>query len=150
MQTPRSRILLVEDHEDTCELVAFVLMDSNYLVETTSSIVAALKLAQTEHYSLFIFDSVLPDGTGLELCERVRKFDQLTPIVFYSGLAYEKDKVSALDAGAQAYLVKPVNIEELVKSVRDLLARVPESKGSEKKRRASRLDRKQLVAAVRT
>jgi DNA-binding response OmpR family regulator len=148
MQAPRSRILLVEDHEDTCELVTFILMDSNYLVDTTSTIEAALTLAQSETYNLFIFDSILPDGTGRELCELVRKFDQLTPIIFYSGLAYEKDKINALGAGAQAYLVKPVNIEELVKSVKDLLAKGPGSKGSEEKRRDSRLDRKPLVAAV--
>jgi DNA-binding response OmpR family regulator len=143
-----SRILLVEDHEDTCDLVAFALMDSNYLVDTASTIEAALKLTQIENYNLLIFDSKLPDGSGLELCKLVRKFDQLTPIVFYSGLAYEEDRIRALDAGAQAYLVKPVNIDELMKSVRDLLAITPEPKGVEEKRRDSGHDRKPLVATV--
>ncbi len=91
MKAPQSRILLVEDHEDTCELVAYILMDSDYLVDTTSTIEAALKLVESQNYDLFIFDSTLPDGSGVELCRVVRKLDQLTPIVFYSGLAYEKD-----------------------------------------------------------
>jgi DNA-binding response OmpR family regulator len=123
MKAPQSRILLVEDHEDTCELVAYILMDSDYLVDTTSTIEAALKLVESQNYDLFIFDSTLPDGSGVELCRVVRKLDQLTPIVFYSGLAYEKDKISAFAAGAQGYLVKPVNVEELVRSVRALLAK---------------------------
>jgi two-component system, OmpR family, copper resistance phosphate regulon response regulator CusR len=123
-------------------------MDSNYLVDTASTIEAALKLTQIENYNLLIFDSKLPDGSGLELCKLVRKFDQLTPIVFYSGLAYEEDRIRALDAGAQAYLVKPVNIDELMKSVRDLLAITPEPKGVEEKRRDSGHDRKPLVATV--
>jgi two-component system, OmpR family, copper resistance phosphate regulon response regulator CusR len=150
MQAPRSRILLVEDHEDTRELVAYVLIDSNYLVDTTSTIEAAVQLVQSQNYNLLIFDSMLPDGSGLELCKLVRKFDQLTPIVFYSGLACEKDKISALDAGAQGYLVKPVNIDELVGLVRDLLDKAPALKGSEEIVRDSPPDQKPLVAAVRS
>jgi DNA-binding response OmpR family regulator len=117
-------------------------------VETTSTVETALKLAQTDNYNLFVFDSMLPDGSGLELCKLVRKFDQQTPIVFYSGLAYEKDKISALEAGAQAYLVKPVGVDELVKAVRDLLNEKPETRRSEKTRRDLLRDQKRLMVAV--
>lgn len=74
-------------------------------------------------------DSWLPDGSGLDLCKRIREFDQGTPIVFYSAAAYEADRESALQCGAQAYLVKPSQTTELCslvsllieKSLRELL-----------------------------
>jgi DNA-binding response OmpR family regulator len=149
MKAPLPRILLVEDHEDTRDLVALILADSNYLVKTAETLAAAMKLAETENFSLFILDSDLPDGSGLELCERIRKTDQRTPIVFYSGLAYERDKTTALAAGAQAYLVKPVSVDELVRSAAQLIASAARPGVVETKRNEICLKPKPLVAANR-
>ena len=121
--SPDSRILLVEDHEDTRECLVVLLAHSKYQVETASSVSEALKLIETEPFGLFIFDSALPDGSGVELCRRVRKFNQRTPIIFYSGLAYESDITNALEAGAQAYLVKPVDLTELMEAVEKLIGK---------------------------
>jgi DNA-binding response OmpR family regulator len=149
MKAPIPRILLVEDHEDTRDLVALILADSNYLVKTAATLAAAVKLAQAENFNLFILDSDLPDGSGLELCERIRKTDQRTPILFYSGLAYERDKATALAAGAQAYLVKPISIDELVKSARELIANAERQCGVEFKPSEICFKPKPLVTANR-
>lgn len=117
----RSNILYIEDHEDTLELVTLVLAESNHRVTTTTSSKEALKLAREHHFDLFIIDSWLTDGTGIQLCQRLREFDRVTPIMFFSGAAYETDKRAALDNGAQCYLVKPADIQVLRDEVNMLI-----------------------------
>jgi len=121
MDILRSHILYIEDHEDTQELVTLVLAESNHRVTTTSSSKAALKLAREQHFDLYILDSWLADGTGIELCQRLREFDPGTPIMFFSGAAYKTDKQAALDSGAQCYLVKPADIKVLRDEVNTLI-----------------------------
>ena len=118
----KSKILLVEDHEDTSELMRLLLQQMNYEVATSASIAAALNLAASSHFDLFVLDSLLPDGTGTELCQRIRQRDNSTPILFYSAQAYEHDKQEALSAGAQKYLVKPVDFGVFCKAVTELLS----------------------------
>ena len=121
MISPLRRILLVEDHEDTRDLFTLLLSDHGYAVETAATMNDAMEQLQAQSFGLLMFDSNLPDGSGLELCRRVRKFDQNTPILFCSGAAYAEDKQTALDAGAQAYLVKPIETQALVDSVESLV-----------------------------
>lgn len=89
MDNLRNHILYIEDHEDTRELVSLVLADANYRVTTTSTSKDALRLAREQHFDLYILDSWLPDGTGVELCKRLREFDRTTPVMFLSAAAYE-------------------------------------------------------------
>ena len=126
MPLKKLRLLLAEDHGDTRDLLTFVLTQENYEVDTTPSVASALELAKSQKFDVMILDSHLDDGSGLELCRNIRKYDLSTPIMFYSGLAYEKDKQEALNAGAQSYLVKPVDIPLLVETLGNLLA---DSKG---------------------
>jgi two-component system, OmpR family, response regulator len=121
MQAVRCKILFVEDHEDTRELLVLVLEQSNYEVITARSMAGALTLVRAGSFDLFVLDSLLTDGTGLELCKRIREIDRSTPILFYSALAYEKDKNEAFSSGAQQYLVKPVSIPVLCKTVADMI-----------------------------
>ena len=123
MDSPDSRILLVEDHQDTREFLEVLLAQSKYEVKTASTINEALELADAQSFGLFIFDSVLPEGSGVDLCRRVRKFNERTPIIFYSGLAFEADIKNALGAGAQAYLVKPVDLTDLIESIKKLIGK---------------------------
>jgi len=122
MKTKNPRLLLVEDHEDTCDLLMLVLGQENYEVDTTPSVSGALALTSNQHFDLILLDSRLIDGTGIDLCRRIRKTDQLTPILFYSALAYESDKQEALRAGAQSYLVKPVEVPLLCQTVAGMIA----------------------------
>jgi DNA-binding response OmpR family regulator len=82
----------------------------------------ALSLIQAEHFDLYMLDGWLPEINGFELCRRLRAFDSCTPIVFFSGAAYEADKKKGFEAGADDYVVKP-NISELVRSIKQCLSR---------------------------
>ena len=129
MQPARRKILFVEDHDDTRDLFSIALDQSNYEVVTSANMAGALTLAETGTFDPFVLDSLLEDGTGLELCKRIRLIDHSTPILFYSALAYEKDKNEAINSGAQRYLVKPVDIPLLCNTVAEMLRVSEESNG---------------------
>ena len=115
------RVLYIEDHEDTRELVTLVLEQKSYEVVTGSTIASGVALAGSQHFDLYLLDSWLPDGSGLDLCRQIREFDKATPILFYSAAAYEVDRAEAIKSGAQAYLVKPSHPSELCNMVTSLL-----------------------------
>jgi len=117
----KQKILLVEDHEDTSELMVLLLNQLNYEVATAASISGALGLAESADFDLFVLDSLLPDGTGTELCKHIRERNNSTPILFYSAMAFEHDKNEALLAGAQRYLVKPVDFDVFSRTVAEML-----------------------------
>jgi DNA-binding response OmpR family regulator len=74
-----------------------------------------------EPFDLYLLDNWLPGGTGIDLCREIRKGDTTTPVIFYSGAAYESDRQEAREAGAQAYLIKPTDISMLMETVKRLL-----------------------------
>ena len=115
------RVLYIEDHEDTRELVTLVLEQKRVEVVTGATIASGVALAGTEQFDLYLLDSWLPDGSGLELCRRIREFDKETPIIFYSAAAYESDRSEAIKSGAQAYLIKPSHPSELCNLVTSLI-----------------------------
>ncbi|HJS24614.1 MAG TPA: response regulator [Pyrinomonadaceae bacterium] len=115
------RVLYVEDHEDTRELVTLVLEQRCFEVVTGSTIESGIALAASQQFDLYLLDSWLPDGSGLDLCRRIREFDKATPILFYSAAAYEIDRDLAMRCGAQAYLVKPSQPSELCNLVTALI-----------------------------
>lgn len=117
----KRRILFIEDHADTRELVSFVLEASGYGVTSDTTVAAALRLAKTEKFDLYLIDNWLPDGVGFELCERIREFDTATPVLFYSGAVFEADKLRAIRAGAQGYLIKPCPYADLLRAVTVLI-----------------------------
>jgi CheY-like chemotaxis protein len=88
------------------------------LVESGSE---ALSLAKNERFDLFLIDNWMPEMTGPELTRFIREFNQTTPILFYSGAAFEDDKEAAVNAGAQGYLIKPIGIERLIEEVERLI-----------------------------
>ena len=115
------RVLYIEDHEDTRELVTLVLEQKNYEVVTGSTIETGVALAASQQFDLYLLDSWLPDGSGLDLFRQIRMFDKVTPILFYSAAAYEIDRDHALRCGAQAYLIKPSQPTELCNLVTTLI-----------------------------
>ena len=115
------RVLYIEDHEDTRELVTLVLEQRSYEVVTGSTIKSGVALAGSGQFDLYLLDSWLPDGSGLELCKKIREFDKATPILFYSAAAYEGDRDLAIKSGAQAYLIKPSQPSELCNLVTRLI-----------------------------
>jgi DNA-binding response OmpR family regulator len=76
----------------------------------------ALASIQTERFDLYLLDARLPDLDGLELCRRMRAFDPHTPILVFSGATYASDKQRGIEAGADAYVIKP-DLDGLLRSI---------------------------------
>lgn len=111
----------MEDHDDTRDLLTLVLEGRNYEVTSAQTIAMALHLVQLQKFDLFLLDSWLPDGSGIDLCKGIRQFDAQTPILFYSAAAYEADKIMAFEAGADGYLTKPARLSELCDLISSLI-----------------------------
>jgi DNA-binding response OmpR family regulator len=122
MKPPDARILYAEDDADTRELVTLVLEMQNCQVIATGSHDEALRLARAEQFDLYLLDNWIPGISGVRLCQLLREVDPQTPVLFYSGAAYERDKARALASGAQGYLVKPVDGDELAAEVLRLIS----------------------------
>ncbi len=80
----RADSLLVEDHQDTCELMITFLEQFKYEVWPACTVADGLRLARSERFDLCVLDERLPDGTGAELCQQLRQFHPRTPILFLS------------------------------------------------------------------
>jgi len=111
----RKHVLLVEDHEDTWEILEYKLPE--YKLTCARNFDEGLRLARRRYFDLYILDNWLPDGSGIGLCRAIREFDPHTPILFYSAAGYARDIEEALRSGAQAYLVKPVKLKDLEEAV---------------------------------
>jgi two-component system response regulator RegX3 len=121
MPQTKCRILCIDDHEDTSEMLKLLLSQEDYEVVTALSCEEALRLAKDGEFDLYVLDRRLPDGSGLELCQTLTKATPGVPCIFYSGDAYDIHRSEALAAGADDYVTKP-DIDRLIESVRDLLA----------------------------
>src|SRR5689334_9910413 len=115
------RVLCVDDHHDTSEMLELLLAKESYEVETASTMEEACRLAEQKKFDLYVLDRRLPDATGLELCERLNEITPGVPCIFYSGDAYELHRREAIAAGAAAYVAKP-DIDALIDAVQKLLA----------------------------
>ena len=121
MPQAKCRILCIDDHEDTSEMLQLILAQEDYEVVTAVRAEEALKLAAKQEFDLYVLDRHLPDASGLELCQKLSEITPGVPCIFYSGDAYEIHRSEALAAGADAYVVKP-DIEHLIESVQKLLS----------------------------
>jgi DNA-binding response OmpR family regulator len=119
------RILLVEDEEDAREIAELSLEE--YSLVCARDFGEGVRLARQRYFDLYIIDNWLPDGSGIELCRVIRRFDPHTPILFYSACAYPRDLQAAFSAGAQAYLIKPVSSDEITQVVARLTSVPPET-----------------------
>lgn len=126
-----SRILYVEDDEDTRELVTYLLARGNYKVLPAENYDDALRLARANQFDLYLIDNWMSGGSGIDLCRKLREFNSWTPILFYSGAAYECDKQQAFAAGAQGYLVKPAENDDLVSEVSRLISAAKRTHGDD-------------------
>jgi CheY-like chemotaxis protein len=102
----KSRILFVDDHEDTRFLISHLLGNWGYEVVSARCVGEGLRLARSGGFNLYLLDSRFADGSGEELCESIREFDKVTPIVFYSGDHPSRLK-KALECDAQGFVLKP-------------------------------------------
>jgi two-component system cell cycle response regulator CtrA len=122
MSEVKCRILCVDDHEDTPEMLKLLLSQSDYDVHPAHSVEQAMELAGMYEFDLYVLDKRLPDGTGLELCAKLNALTPGVPCIFYSGDAYEIHRVEAMAAGAAAYVPKP-DVDALIEAVHQMLSK---------------------------
>jgi CheY-like chemotaxis protein len=122
MQRTKARILHVDDHQDTRLMMAALLQDCGYGVLTAGTVAEGLELAREIDFDLYILDIRLPDGTGVELCQKLRAMNAKIPILYYSAYGDEADHQDALRTCGDAYLKKPVCIADIQDSIAKLLA----------------------------
>jgi DNA-binding response OmpR family regulator len=121
LSNPRARVLCVDDDEDSRVMLITLLRLALIEAKAVGTGAQALSLMQTERFDLYLLDAWLPGLDGFELCRRMRAFDPHTPILFFSGAAYEADKKRGIEAGADAYVIKP-DVDGLVGSITQLVS----------------------------
>jgi len=116
-------ILLVEDQLKMAAFIQSALQEERYQVDVAHSGEDALALAKVNRYNLFILDLMLPGIDGLSVCQKLRQQKITTPILLLTAKDRVRDKVQGLDLGADDYLTKPFELEELLARSRALLRR---------------------------
>ncbi len=119
------KILLVDDEPALTEPLSRLLTREGYVVDVAADGRNGAQLADKGNYDLLILDWMLPDVTGLQICQQLRSQGDSTPVLFLTAKDTLDDRVLGLDAGADDYLVKPFELRELLARVRALLRRVP-------------------------
>lgn len=116
-----SRILLVEDEENLREAIKMNLELEGYEIEVADTGTKALKKVGEQRFNLIILDVMLPEMDGFAVCQKIRITDSDTPILFLTAKDTSQDKVYGFKQGADDYLTKPFNLEELLMRVKVLI-----------------------------
>lgn len=117
------RILLVEDDLRLAETLAEALTDQRYVVDVVSDGESGWEQVKVLNYDLMLLDLMLPELDGVSLCQRLRSHGYNMPVLMLTACDTVTDKINSLDAGADDYVVKPVDLGELFARVRALLRR---------------------------
>jgi two-component system KDP operon response regulator KdpE len=121
-----TRVLVVDDEPQILRALRTSLRGAGYEVETAETVETALATAAMRPPDAFILDLVLPDGSGIDVCRELRKWSS-APVILLSAVGEEREKIAALDAGADDYVTKPVGIDELLARLRAVLRRAAPS-----------------------
>ena len=121
MPTEKRQILFVEMDKQSQELVTLALALAGYEIVIANNFAEGLRLAKQQEFELYILDNWLPDGSGIELCRRIREFNSQTPILFYSATGYKDETQDARIDDAQEYLLKPIEPKDVREAVARLL-----------------------------
>ncbi|MEK4071267.1 MULTISPECIES: response regulator transcription factor [Staphylococcus] len=120
-----TNILIVEDEQNLARFIELELKHEDYNVDIEYDGRTGLDKALNKSYDLIILDLMLPNINGLEICRQIRQ-EQSTPIIIITAKGETYDKVAGLDYGADDYIVKPFDIEELLARIRAILRRQPQ------------------------
>jgi CheY-like chemotaxis protein/two-component sensor histidine kinase len=120
----KTKLLLIEDHADTARALVRLLVTRGYDVQTEASVAAAFRAVEREPFDLLLCDLGLPDGTGFELLEKVKKTRDI-PAIALTGFGMQQDVDRAQQAGFKAHLTKPVNLQKLEATIWKLLQDQP-------------------------
>jgi two-component system, OmpR family, response regulator len=117
------RILLVEDDQRLARFLERVLAEEGYSIDRCSSGAEAVTQARSSAYDLVLLDWMIPDLDGIEVCRQIRRSGSAVPIFMLTARDQVSERVLGLDAGADDYLVKPFEVEELLARIHALLRR---------------------------
>ncbi|MFB9278363.1 response regulator transcription factor [Cohnella cellulosilytica] len=126
-----TKILVVEDEEKISRLLEIELEIEGYRVARYGNGIDALEAYRGEKWDLILLDIMLPGMSGIELLRRIRSHDAHTPVILLTAKGSVEDKVSGLDYGANDYVTKPFQIEELLARIRASLRQRPGTDSSE-------------------
>ncbi|SCC41682.1 MULTISPECIES: response regulator transcription factor [Priestia] len=114
----KGKILIIEDEKKIARLIQLELEYEGYETTTAHTGTEGLSLFQNQQFDLLILDVMLPGLSGLEVLRRIRSTNQLTPVILLTARDSLPDKISGLDLGANDYMTKPFEIEELLARIR--------------------------------
>ena len=117
------RVLLVEDDPTTQQSIKMMLEASNMVVDATDLGEDGLEIGKLYDYDIIVLDLMLPDIDGIEVLRRLRDSRVETPVLILSGLTEAENKVKGLGSGADDYLTKPFNKEELIARIQAIVRR---------------------------
>ena len=118
--TPKQSILIIEDEKSICSFIETTLTANGYKVQTASTGQKGLSIATSLCPDLILLDLGLPDMDGLDIIQKIRSWSSL-PIIVISARTQEREKVNALDSGADDYITKPFGTSELLARIRTAL-----------------------------
>lgn len=142
--TIQSRILVVEDEENLLEAIKINLELEGYEVVTATSGPEALKKFSQQRFNLVVLDIMLPELDGYQVCQTIRVSNNETPILFLTAKDTNEDKVTGLKMGADDYLTKPFNLEELLLRVKVLVRHSLKGTAGEKDTHIFRFDENEI------
>jgi DNA-binding response OmpR family regulator len=120
-----AKVLIVEDDPGVAQLVQFTLESERFVIDHCTTSSQALAALKTGEYDLLILDWALPDASGIDLCKTYRSMGGNKPVLMLTARESTRDKVTGLSAGADDYVVKPFDPDELVARAQALLRRPP-------------------------
>lgn len=123
MQKINKRLLIVDDDTQIRELLAFDISQSGYIVDCAIDGVEGLKKALENNYDLILLDVMMPKMNGYDVCKNIRLVKPHQPILLLTAKGTLEDKTQGFDCGADDYLVKPFEIQEVLLRIRALLRR---------------------------
>ena len=116
-------ILVVDDDDEIRDLLEFDLQQSGYNVETASNGLEGLEKALSNRYDLILLDVMMPKMNGFDVCKNIRKAKNSVPILLLTAKGTINDKTEGFECGADDYLIKPFDIQEVLLRVRALMRR---------------------------
>ena len=117
------KILIIEDDRSLLENTQTQFVKAGFGVDAAATADEGLSLLDVNEYDSIVLDINLPDGNGFEICEKVRKQENTTPIIIMTARDAVSDKIKGLDLGADDYVLKPVDSQELIARVKALIRR---------------------------
>ena len=117
----KARILIVDDDEDICKTLSLILQEEGYETDIANTGREAIKKSRENFYNVALLDIKLPDVEGTELLTKMRETSPKMIKIMVTGYPALKNAVEALNRGADAYLMKPVNPEKVIKTIKEKL-----------------------------